>query len=193
MSQQIQPVRSDQSGFNIKDFVFKYIRFLPLFIFSAILAYTVAFLYLRYTSETYRVTGSLVLKDNNSSSGASDPRFQQLFIDDRSKNIQNEIEYIRSRPLMERVVEGLGLNFSYYAKGKIKQENVYQKAPFVVEAVNLKDSVAFKWNVHFVSPTRFRIGEEKQIHSFDEVFSTPNGTFRLHPTSSTPPNELYHH
>jgi tyrosine-protein kinase Etk/Wzc len=191
MSQQIQPVRSDQSSFNIKEFIFKYIRFLPLFIFSAILSYTVGFLYLRYTSETYRVTGSLILKDNNSSSGATDPRFQQLFVDDRTKNIQNEIEYLKSRPMMERVVEGLKLNFSYYAKGKIKQENVYQKAPFLVEAMSVKDSAAFKWNVHFVSQSEFRIGEEKRIHTVGETFSTPNGTFRFQATSSTPPSELY--
>jgi tyrosine-protein kinase Etk/Wzc len=191
MSTQIQPVRSDQSGFNIKDFIFKYIRFLPLFIFSVILAYATAFLYLRYTTVVYRSTGTLILKDNNSGMGASDPRFQQLFIDDRSKNIQNEIEYLKSRGLMERVVQNLDLNFSYYAKGKIKQENVYRSAPFRVEVLSLKDSSAFQLSIHFQNDNNFQVGLDKKIYSFGQTISNEHGVFRLQRSNSTVLNNLY--
>jgi tyrosine-protein kinase Etk/Wzc len=141
----IQPARSDQGSINIKELFFKYLRFLPLFILSLSLALTVAYIYLRYTTPVYQSGGSLVLKDQQSIGGGDqNEKFQQLFVDDRSKNIQNEIEYLKSQPLMERVVDALNLNFSYYAKGKVKEQNVYHNAPFHIETIQLRDTVEFR-------------------------------------------------
>lgn len=192
MAAQFQPVRSDQGGFNIKEFFFKYLRFIPLFIFSLILSYTAAFLYLRYSTPIYKSTSSLILKDDRGPGGGGDPKFQQLFVDDRTKNIQNEIDYLKSRPLLERVVEALNLNVSYYAKGKIKQENVYKKAPFYIDILQLKDSASsFHLKIKFKSENSFQVNNEKALYGYGEAFSTPNGSFRLRRISSGMPNDEY--
>jgi tyrosine-protein kinase Etk/Wzc len=144
MATQFQPARSDQGNFNLKELFFKYLRFLPLFILSVSLALGVAFIYLRYSPSVYGSGGLLVLKDQKTETGQGDEKFQQLFVNDRSKNMQNEVEYLRAQPLMERVVTALNLNYSYYAKGKIKEQNIYKDAPFHLEPIVIKDSSTFK-------------------------------------------------
>jgi tyrosine-protein kinase Etk/Wzc len=178
MAAQFQPARSDQGSFNIKELFFKYLRFLPLFILSVALALGVAFIYLRYTTSVYQSSGQLVLKDQKGETSGQDEKFQQLFVFDR-KNMQNEIEYIRSQPLMERVVETLNLNFSYYAKGKIKTQNIYHDSPFYIEPVNLVDSSGFNLVISFKSNSGFKVLGDEKLYSFGQPFVTPNGTFRL--------------
>src|SRR6186713_1771589 len=96
------------TGLTIKDLLFKYLRFLPLFIISIALALLVAYIYLRYTSPVYSSSGALIVKDDGAS-GSSGDRFQQLFVLDGSMNLKNEIEIIRSRTLLKTVVENLNL------------------------------------------------------------------------------------
>jgi uncharacterized protein involved in exopolysaccharide biosynthesis len=94
---------------------------LPLFLLSVAIALFLAFVYLRYTTRIYSATGSMLIKSEQQGGGGSD-RLEDILKggDNRTQNIMNEIEVLKSRPLMERVVEKLNLEFSYIAKGKIK-------------------------------------------------------------------------
>jgi tyrosine-protein kinase Etk/Wzc len=193
MAAQFQPSRSDQAGFNVKEFFFKYLRFLPLFILSVVLALCITFIYLRYTTPTYRAAGTLLLTDNSgrSNQGGND-KFQELFVDDRTKNITNEIEFLKSRPLMERVVEALNLNFSYYAKGKIRQQNVYKETPFRLEAVAIRDSSKPQdFNILFQNSGSFALNGSSKQYRFGDVLETPTGSFRLIKTKQEAPEGEY--
>lgn len=177
MANQFKPVRSDQAGFNIKEYFFKYLRFLPLYILCLALSFGVALLYLRYKTLTYKSVGQLLLKEEKKS--GSPDKFEELFVDNRSKNITNEIEYIKSKPLMERVVEALQLNYSYYAKGKIKEQNVYKDVPFHVEALAKFDSVPLAFNLHFEKNDAFRVDDQPHLYGFGQTFKVGNASFRL--------------
>jgi tyrosine-protein kinase Etk/Wzc len=191
MATQFQPARSDQGNFNLKELFFKYLRFLPLFILSVSLALGVAFIYLRYSPSVYGSGGLLVLKDQKTETGQGDEKFQQLFVNDRSKNMQNEVEYLRAQPLMERVVTALNLNYSYYAKGKIKEQNIYKDAPFHLEPIVIKDSSTFKILLKFKSDASFSVNSSDQHYSFGQAFSTPNGVFRVVRDRISPLNAEY--
>ena len=146
------------SGLSVKEILFKYLRFLPLFIISIALSLLVAYIYLRYTNPIYASSGALIVKDDNGTnqSGGGD-RFQQLFVLDNSMNLKNEIEIIKSRPLLKRVVENLNLNFTYYVVGKIKESNIYTLCPFRVEAIQIADSNAsFTLNIKIENKQSFR-------------------------------------
>src|SRR5215211_200035 len=122
MEDQFQTVKTEAAGLSVKDMLFKYIRFLPLFIISLALALLFAFIYLRYTTPVYQSHGALIVKDDNGSGGnsgggASGDLFQQMFVLDNSINVKNEIEILRSKPLIKRVIENLNLNFTYYVIG----------------------------------------------------------------------------
>jgi uncharacterized protein involved in exopolysaccharide biosynthesis len=89
--------------------------------------------------------------------------FQQLFVLDNSMNLKNEIEIIKARPLLKRVVEDLNLNFTYVVVGKIKESNIYTACPFRVEVVEIADSNArFTLNIKIENNRSFRLNEDKK-------------------------------
>lgn len=181
MEDQVQPVaKSELSGPSIKELFFKYLRFLPLIIVSVALSLLVAYIYLRYATLIYRSSGSLVIQDDRNMNRRGDAKFTELFSSGTNKNIPSEIEYIKSRPVLERVVKALDLNFTYYAKGKIAELNLYKSAPFYMEALQIKDSAAtFALGIDVVNDYSFRIDNAEKVFSFGEVFKNQYGVFRL--------------
>ncbi|MDQ3683270.1 MAG: polysaccharide biosynthesis tyrosine autokinase [Bacteroidota bacterium] len=179
MEEQFQTVKRDMQGMGLKDYFFKYVRFLPLIIISVALALVGAFLYLRYATPVYRSNGALIVKKDNPGTNSADP-FQQLFVMDNSMNIQNEIEILQSQPVLERVVDSLDLNFSYFSIGKIAETNLYTGSPFTIEALQLADSnSSFTLNISVSNKQSFRINNEENIISFGQTFKSGFGLFRL--------------
>lgn len=179
MEAQLQQKNSELSSLTAKDIFFKYLRFLPLFIISVALALLVAYIYLRYTTPIYSAGGSLVLK-NDQRMGGGDDRLQQLMQVDNNKNIQNEIELLRSKQLMERVVRQLHLNFDYYAIGNVREQNMYRDVPFTVEVFEISDSAAaFTLLLDFPNDQSFYVNGEKQLISIGQIFKNSFGVFRL--------------
>lgn len=171
---QVQP----DSGLTIKDLLFKYLRFLPLFVISIALALLVAYIYLRYTNPIYASSGALLVKEDNGAGGGD--RFQQLFVLDNSMNLKNEIEIIRSRPLLKRVVETLNLNFTYLVVGKIKESNIYTLCPFRVEATQIADSNStFTLHIQIENNQSFRLNEDPTILYFGRTFENNAGIFKI--------------
>jgi len=172
--------RNELAALGIKDIFFKYIRFLPWFILSLALALLGAWTYLRYATPIYTSSGSLQIKDEKSSGSSSDQRLNQLVLGERIRNIQNEIEILKSRPLMVRVVNALNLQTSYYALGKIVTKDIYKQGPFLLEAQQLVDSSrSFTFHVKILNDKQFTIDGENSIFSFGEFFKNQYGTLRL--------------
>lgn len=184
MEDQFQVTKApEQSSLTAKDLLFKYIRFLPLFVISLALALLVAFIYLRYTTPVYRSSGALIVKDDNGSgtggTGGGD-RFQQMFVMDNSMNVKNEIEILKSRPLIKRVVEDLELNITYYVIGKIKESNNYGSNPFKIQIFEIADSnTSFTLPIFIENKQNFRIGENNRLFRFGEKFENSFGIFSI--------------
>jgi capsular polysaccharide biosynthesis protein len=174
---QIQTAKNELSRLSLKDLFFKYIRFLPLFIISVALSLLVAYLYLRYATLVYQSTATMVIQ-NESGNSASNDKLDQIFASDNKKNILNEIEYIKSKKLMTRVVNALSLNFSYEAIGNIKELNIYKSNPFIIEAFEISDSAGFEMKVAFENGNNFRIDGDGPF-TFGQVFKNKHGVFRL--------------
>jgi len=180
---QIETAKSELSRLSIKDLFFKYIRFLPLFIISVALSLMVAFVYLRYATLIYQSSGSMVIQDDNAS-GSGD-KLDNILTSDKKKNILNEIEFIKSTKLMNRVVKALNLNFSYVAIGKIKELNIYKSNPFTVEPFTIKDSSGFTLEIDFETDNKFRINGDGPF-TFGQVVENPFGIFRISRNTNVP-------
>ncbi|MGZ3749661.1 MAG: GumC family protein [Flavisolibacter sp.] len=179
LEEQAQRAKTESANLSVKDLFYKYLRFLPMFVISVALSLFVAYVYLRYATLVYQSTGTLVIKGENNSEAGND-KLGQLLVSDDKKNIQNEIEYLQSRPLMERVVKALNLNFTYLAQGKIKELNVYKTCPFIIEAFQIQDSTStFSLDIDFEDNNTFRINKEGTVFTFGQVFKNRNGVFRL--------------
>jgi tyrosine-protein kinase Etk/Wzc len=182
MEEQIQISKTEVSSLTLRDLFYKYIRFLPLFIISIALSLLVAYLYLRYATLVFSATGTMVVQDQKSGGGSND-KFEQILETDNSKNIQNEIEYIKSRQLMNRVVKALNLNFTYTAVGKIKELNIYKSSPFTLEPFKINDSSSFTLQIDFQNNNNFKINGNGPF-TFGQVFENQYGVFRLNKTTS---------
>ena len=179
IEEQIKIGKAELGNLSLKDIFYKYIRFLPLFILSVALALLAAYTYLRYANQVYRAAGSMLIK-SETNNNQSDKVENILMGNNRAQNIQSEIEILKSRPLMARVVNKLNLQFGYTAKGRIKDQNVYKQAPFIIDALNISDSArAFSMKIKFNNSTQFRINNETHDFGFDQVFENKHGAFKL--------------
>lgn len=173
-----QSGNKDLGSLSIKDLFFKYIRFLPVFLVSVALCLLGAYLYLRYTTPIYRVSGTLTFKMEESNRGGS--KFEDIFLAKSVSDVQSEIEILKSQPLMERVVDSAKLQTSYYAVGKIKTLNIYTGCPFRLNILELTDSfIAFRMNFTFTSEDEFRVNKEATKYKINDIFKNAFGVFSI--------------
>ncbi|MEI9806746.1 MAG: polysaccharide biosynthesis tyrosine autokinase [Bacteroidota bacterium] len=177
--EQLNSNKNELWNLSVKDLFYKYVRFLPLFLLSVAIALLVAFAYLRYTTRIYSATGTMLI-ENDQQQGRSDKVEDILSGSNRNQNIQNEMEVLKSKPLMVRVVRKLNLQFSYTAKGKVKDFNIYTQGPFVIEAFEIADSInGFSMNVKFINDHEFHLNNENTAFGFGQLFRNKFGVFRL--------------
>ncbi|MET0466185.1 MAG: polysaccharide biosynthesis tyrosine autokinase [Chitinophagaceae bacterium] len=177
MNPQTNKKKSEALGLSLKDVFYKYVRFLPVFLLSVALALLIAFVYLRYSTSYYQTTGSMSIKTEAPQSG---DRVETILSGASSNsNLQNEIEVLKSRILMARVVDKLNLQFSYTVKGKIKELNVYRQGPFLLEPIKIADS-SRAFTMHFAfQGDKFQIDQGTEWHNFQEEFRNQFGIFKL--------------
>ncbi|MEM8910099.1 MAG: Wzz/FepE/Etk N-terminal domain-containing protein, partial [Bacteroidota bacterium] len=97
--------------------------------------------YLRYATYQYSARALLLIKDVGRSGDISEESIllTEGFSGGR-KAMDNEIQILRSLPLMEKVIETLGANISYFRKGTIKERELYHNSPLVIDTFSLSPS-----------------------------------------------------
>jgi tyrosine-protein kinase Etk/Wzc len=135
-------IQDASNKLSAKEMFFKYLVYLPMFIICTAAAVTVAYMYIRYKVPIYSSSISMLINDNSKGGGPSDDMMlEQLSLYKKKSNLANEIELLKSRSMMERVVRSLGLNVVYYSEGKVKKSEFYGKGTGVrAEFYDVKDS-----------------------------------------------------
>ncbi len=170
--------KSELWSLSLRDLFYKYIRFIPWFALSVAVTLFGAYAYLRYATPIYSTSGTLVIKTEQQ--GGRGDKYDDIFSGGKSQNIQSEIEVLRSKGLMTRVVQKKNLQFSYFVKGKIKTANIYKSGPFYLDPVKIIDSsIGFTLKIKFQDDRNFRINEENTLLTFDKPFNIGAGTFKL--------------
>jgi tyrosine-protein kinase Etk/Wzc len=178
MEDQLSSNKSELSNISVKDLFYKYLRFLPFFLLSVSLMLFAAYVYLRYSTDIFLVKGTIMIKNDNPQGGRD--KLDQIFMSDDNRNIQNEIEIVKSRSLMLRVVRSLNLQTSYFAAGRFKSSNIYKSSPIQLDIFDLKDSTrGFALRINFINSKEFRFNEEKKSFALGQLFENDYGVFRL--------------
>src|SRR2546425_8255750 len=123
MDQQVEIQNGKPATFSPREFLLKYIKYLPWFIISPLILLTLAWVKLRYSSDIYEVRSKLLVKNENSFGDKH--KFSNLFMMDQTQNLSDETEILKSSGLSERIVQALGLQTSYYNKGKVKSMQIH--------------------------------------------------------------------
>lgn len=90
---------------------------------------TIAYIYIRYTKPVYESYSDLKL---DVKSEANLLGFNSLKESQNLNNISGEIELIKSKLFFNKVIEAVDMNVTYYAEGKINDEERYKNSPFEV-------------------------------------------------------------
>lgn len=170
--------KSELWSLSLRDLFYKYIRFLPWFVLSVAIALFGAYAYLRYATPIYSTSATMVIKTEKQS-GRGD-KYDDIFSGGKSQDIQSEIEVLKSKALMARVVQKKNLQFSFFAKGKIKTVNIYKGTPFGFEALHINDSSgSFSLKIKFAGNGTFQVNKDEKDYRLNEEFANGYGRFRL--------------
>jgi capsular exopolysaccharide synthesis family protein len=104
----------------------------PVFLVFAIISFSGATLYLRYGNPEYQANASMIIKDETK--GNEDSKMvESLNLIGQKKIIENEMEVIQSRLILEEVVRNLHLTTPVYIANLIVGKSAYKVAPIFVE------------------------------------------------------------
>ncbi|TKK67987.1 polysaccharide biosynthesis tyrosine autokinase [Ilyomonas limi] len=159
----------DADIFDIKKVIGNIIANWYYFVLGLVLMLVLAFLYVRYTEPVYQVNAGIMVEDQSggssgsSSLSASSGIFQDLGgAFSMASTVNNEEEILLTRSLMYRVVKDLQLNVSYYKKEDIRTIETFEKTPYSVHLVAMRDSIA-PFTLHWkeVNPTSYALFDSK--------------------------------
>lgn len=194
----------DEKPIDYKAILFEYLMYWPWFVACLILCLIGAWGYLRYQTPVYNVNATVLIKQDDKGKGsASSPlaTMQDLGMLSMASNFDNEMEILRSRTLIKKVVNTLGLNIRYaeprsfgYARPLYKTDTPIkvwmtpEEADRLEAPLNLRLDCTPDGKVK-ASANYLQHGEEtatdKTFDRLPGVLVTPVGTLTLNAKDST--------
>lgn len=123
---------------NLREQLDKYLVHWRWFLLSIVIGLILAFLYLRYTTPSYEAITSILVKDEKKGGMLSElSAFADLGLGGSMKNnVDNEIEILKSRTLIESTIKKLNLNVGLFVEGKVIDRDIYVDTPINAYFVN---------------------------------------------------------
>lgn len=175
---------------NIQEILFRYLIHWPWFIASVVVCIILAWAYLYTTTPVYNTSATVLIKDDEKGGGAGmSSELEKMGLDgfmSSSKNIDNEIEVLRSKSLAREVVNQLNLFVTYRDEDGFPSKELYRTSPVQVsltpqEAEKLPETMEVGMTL---LPTggmdvQIFVGDkeyQKQFEKLPAVFPTDEGT-----------------
>lgn len=141
---------------DIQELLFKYIIHWPWFVGSVIFCLILAWGYLHIATPVYNISATVLIKDDKKGGSGMSPDLEGLGLGGlmtSSKNIDNEIEVLRSKTLVKEVVNQLNLFVTYQNEDGFPAKELYKTSPVLVsltpqEADKLESSMIVEMAVH---------------------------------------------
>jgi capsular exopolysaccharide synthesis family protein len=189
-------ISEDKEDNFMQQFASKYVPYWPLFLLAIIIAIGVAYAYIRYeTTPIYQATATVIIKDEKK--GNEESKLVESLDQISSKKIvENEIEIIQSRKLMENVVRELGLYAPIYHQGDVNDVLAYTSSPVSVVAL-FPDSLQYfkRIDLNYNKNEQQVILDHQYNYPLDSFVHTPYGRLKFIPnkyfTSDTTHKQLY--
>lgn len=166
-------LNEEEENFDLKEILFRYLRFWPWFLLALGLSVAAGIFFLRYTPVSWSTTAKIKIIDDSQemdiASGA-----MSMITGKPQINLDNEIEVLKSYRLLSQVVEDLHLDVEYFEVGDIMTSQRYE-VPFLVEKHisedSLKSSLDYRINVEGQA---FRITNIESEAEFRVPFGSQN-------------------
>lgn len=176
--QQIDFQENKPSNIDLKELVLKYLSFAHWMILGSIIGVISAFLYLRYSQEVYQSSNVIKVLDNNNT-GFKLPSDGMSFFSRNKINLENETEVLMSSLLMERVVDRLDLQNSYFNVGNIKESELGPQSPITIQWIatpEVINEIQATLEIE-LTPDGYYLKGDKKLHSFGKSYTFKGNTF----------------
>jgi len=184
---------SSEENENIKIIFLKYLSYWKYILLSLALCLSFAVIYLKFTQQSFKTTASLIVKDgskNEISDQLSAFEGLGLNLGNSSSSVENEIQLLKSRSLISKVVQVLKLNVNYYDLNTVNNKEIFSEKPINITFLN-GDSTAYQktglFEIKSIDKSSFEILENNRKHtcrfgstiksSFGDIIITPNENF----------------
>ena len=175
-------------NFDINEIISIYTKHWKWFAISIIIAFFMAFIYLRYEIPEYRAEAKIQIVDEGSS-GSGLGLFKDLdLLSGGNTEVNDEIELIKSRSNFIEVVKTLGLNTKIMAQGNIIDTELYTNPPVKVNFIaadSIINKSSFEFYLQLSSTTSFGYTEEEdmpvKVLAFGTNIPTPIGDIVVTP------------
>ncbi len=187
MQQPDNDIIENENDINLKKIIGNFLRYWYVYVIALVFTLSAAYFYNWYVNPTYRVYAKILIKGDKGNAGTQE-LLKDLDVYSDSKNIDNEIEIIRSRKIIGQTIKKLELDVLYYLKGDVKKSQIYTQSPFKI----VYDSLQFlayhiPLNIAFQNSTTFTISYEdpetesniEQTYTVGEPVHLPFATFKL--------------
>ncbi|HVI44792.1 MAG TPA: polysaccharide biosynthesis tyrosine autokinase [Chitinophaga sp.] len=123
------------TSIDLKDLLRKIVFHWPLLLVVILLSTAAAFLYLRYTTPRYLASARLYLKDEKKGGEEMDA-LRSLSILSDNKNIENEMEVLRSPLLLQKVLTDSRFNIRYFRIQPVRDAELYDRSPLTLNVLS---------------------------------------------------------
>jgi tyrosine-protein kinase Etk/Wzc len=154
------------------------------FLLSIIISMAVVYGFLYITPPKYKVSSTLLISDDkNGAAMSNSTAFSDLNMFQTVKTVDNEIEILRSRDLIFKVLKKLHLETSYFKKQGFRQKELYGKtSPLIVTAISLKNGAyARKINISYLDEISYIIQDSlnTNIVKYGDTINNKNYAIKI--------------
>lgn len=150
-----------EEEFDLRLFFLKYLRYWYWFVLTLFIAIGGALLYLQYAVPIYKISATLLIKDEKKGSSNTNDILKELDMFSGSKIVENEIEVLKSKVLAEKVIDDLNLTVSYYSEGWLRDNELFKRSPVTLNYISLQD-------ISYRKPLYVRIIDFQNFELLDE-------------------------
>ena len=185
---------------NFRDLIDIYISKWKWIALSVIIAFSFAYINLKYTPNQYQSTASIKLNDDKGDKKLSELTALQDYglFSSNSSNVIDEVQVIKSRSILTKVVEELGLNINFHVLGRVKDQEVFMDPPLNLNFI-ASDSTVHKMSTTFyvtiIDENTFKTSkknskklfsldkedENSKVYSFGDRIESPVGDLIITP------------
>jgi capsular exopolysaccharide synthesis family protein len=119
---------AQDDSIDFKGILIKFFSRWYLFVIALLLSYLYAKVYIKYQEPIYRVSATILIKDESNSLKS----VGGLDMFSENKNLHNEMGMIQSIDMITQTLDSLQFNVSYFWDGKVRKTEFYKDSPFRV-------------------------------------------------------------
>ncbi|WP_036678439.1 GumC family protein [Daejeonella oryzae] len=166
-----------------------YLKYWYIFLACITLSLTAAYFYLKTKTPAYNISSTLFIEVDKKGEGVMQgTAFSDLDMFTTTVTVDNEIEALRSRALLQKVLTQLNMGTSYFVEGTFKRSELYgSELPFQVQILNV-NSLGYQkeYSIKPLSDSSFELsdGDNVKSYRFGDLIKTPEYSIKVVKDSS---------